>query len=247
MPPADQARVQQAFDVYLAVQAGDANALAAMVTRRVSPEITDAKVAELRTVTQPGAPQSTKVLHWTATSGNGADSYSIIQRLDYAQQTVILNTVAVRQNGGPWLIDGLHFNSVSRAQADAASGFSLSNKSPAQYAMLVAMGLFPLICISAVAVAAWRRRWGWMIGSLFGFSQIALNWTTGEWGFQPIYISLLGAGAFKGAGPFDPWILSIAIPIPAILFWLLKRYGPKPAKVKAKPAVPPPPSDTPEL
>lgn len=251
LPPADPARVQQSDALYAAARAGDADALAAQTTPRIRTEINAAKVAELKAATLPGEPKEACVLLWRVNAGlNGTQSYELVRQLNYDDQAVVVWTVAVKQGEGPWLTDAFNLNIVSRAQADAASGFSLKGKSPGQYLMLAGLVLFPLICLSAVVVAAWRRRWGWMIGSLFGFSQVAVNWTTGQWGFQILYFGVLGAGAVKGAGPFDPWIVTLSLPIPAILFWVLKRYRPKPPKVKkgkVEAVTPPPQADTPEL
>ena len=54
---------------------------------------------------------------------------------------------------------------------------------------------------------------------LFGIISFRLNWTTGDFEFQLLNIRLLGAG-FLRSGTVAPWILSFAIPVGAILFWI---------------------------
>lgn len=70
-----------------------------------------------------------------------------------------------------------------------------------------------------------NKKWLWIIGILFGFIQFSLNWTTGQFGFKLINISILGAGIAKG-GNVAPWIISFSLPIIGIYFWY-KRYWDK--------------------
>ena len=67
-----------------------------------------------------------------------------------------------------------------------------------------------------------ERKWLWIIGILFGFVKFSINWTTGQFMFNLITFSILGAG-FSKSGNIQPWILSFSIPIVAIAFWI-KRY-----------------------
>ncbi|MBF0664463.1 MAG: hypothetical protein IR159_02775 [Brevundimonas sp.] len=240
MPQADPQRVAQATGAYESVRDGDLAAFAAQSTPSLRPQLTPRTMAELRGYSAPGDPEHSKVLSWRSSSAaGGAALYEIIQQHEYPQRTVIVEVVMVRDGGGPWLIDGYHMNAVSPAQARAASGFSLKGKSLLHYIVLIGVVVAPLACLATAGVAAWRRRWGWMIFSLFGVGQLALNWTTGEWQFQALYFSVLSAGFLKGVGPFDPWMLTLSLPIPALLFWALRRHRPKAARPKKGPATSP--------
>jgi hypothetical protein len=157
---------------------------------------------------------------------------------------VIVQVLMVRKDGGPWLVDGFHLNAVSPTQVEAAAGFSMEGRSPLHYGVLIGVVLAPLICLVTAGVAGWRRRWGWMIFSLFGVGQLALNWNTGEWQFQALHFAVLSAGFLKGAGPLDPWVLMLSLPIPAVMFWALRRNRPK---TKAGKVVSPTPAPAEEV
>ena len=107
-----------------------------------------------------------------------------------------------------------------------SSAFSFESAGPAHYFWVLMMVAMPVICIVAIFLI-WRgpafpMRWLWTIGSLIGFTSFNLNWSSGEIGFQPIYISLLAAGLFK-FGLFSPWQMRFGIPIVALLFLCWKR------------------------
>ncbi len=230
MPKADPARVAQATQVYEWIRDGDTESLLAQATPATRPRLTPEMLTKLRGYTVAGDPKASKVLSWQSNIVvGGPSSYEVVQQLDYPQVHVLVAVLMERQGEGPWLINGVHLNTVSPGQVAAAGAFTLQNKSLLHYAMLAGVVLAPLICLTTAGVAGWRRRWGWMIFSLFGVTQLALNWNTGEWGFQPLNFAILGAGAMKGLGPLDPWILSVSLPVPALLFWILKRYRPKAA------------------
>jgi len=230
-PLADQERVDQSLRAYDQVQSGDVEGLKAQSTQALRGQLTSAAIEELQTFTVAGPPKETKVLSWQTTRiAGGEASYELFQQLEYEQSLVLLSTVMVRTSAGEWQINGIHLNLADPVHARAAGGFTLENKSPLHFGVLAAAILAPLLCLGTFGVALWRRRWGWMIGSLFGFGQLALNWSTGAWMFQVANVALLGAGFFKGPGPFDAWVLTVSLPIPAILFWILRRDRPKVGK-----------------
>lgn len=228
MPQADPARVEQATQVYGWVRDGDIDSLARQSTPSLQPQLTPELIAGVRRYASPGAPERSKVVSWRwNTVAGGASLYEVVQQLDYPERTVIVQVLMVREGGGPWLVDGFHLNAASPTLAQASAGFSVVGKSPLQYGVLAGVVLAPLFCLVTAGVAGWRRRWGWMIFSLFGFGQLALSWNTGEWQFQALHFAVLSAGFFKGGGPFEPWILMLSLPIPAALFWVLRRDRPK--------------------
>lgn len=239
LPMADQERVDQSLQAYEQVQSGDVEGLKAHSTPTLRSQLTPATLEELQTFAIKGPPRETKVLRWQTTRIAGGEAYyELSQQLDYGESLVLLSTVMVRTSAGEWRINGIHLNLVDPVQARAAGGFTLENKSPLHFGVLAAAILAPLLCLGTFGVALWRRRWGWMIGSLFGFGQLALNWSTGAWMFQIFNVALLGAGFLKGPGPFDAWVLTVSLPIPAILFWALRRDRPKSRKPGKQPVAP---------
>jgi hypothetical protein len=178
---------------------------------------------------------------WTSNRVNADVTYQVARLYTHPEGEVQARVTVVRIGDGPWQVDGLHIMRVTaadRAAYDAsveAAKFTLNGKSPVHYLVLLGAVLSATLCVATAVVAGIRRRWAWMIGCLFGVCQLTLNWATGAIFFSPIHVSLLGAGFLKGLGAADPWFLSVAIPLPAILFWALGKWRPKPPKRKPDP------------
>lgn len=109
----------------------------------------------------------------------------------------------------------------SAQRASTVNDFSWAGKSPLHYGWIVMMAAAVVVSVAGVIVAIRsslfrRRRWLWIAGCALSFVTFSLNWSTGEWTVLPVSFLLLGASAAQ-AGPFNPWVLSFAIPIVAIV------------------------------
>lgn len=111
------------------------------------------------------------------------------------------------------------------ARPTAAGDFSFAGRGAIQYIWLAAMTLAFATGLAAAFLAfrskGIRYRWFWTIGSLLGFVQFTLNWSTGQWGVRPIAFMLFSISAMKPS-PFDAWFLSFCIPIIGIVFLLMR-------------------------
>jgi hypothetical protein len=157
-----------------------------------------------------GKMSSTKALNYELGSGNKWASLQIV----------------LQQSEGKNVIIGW-YATPANVKPTTAGNFDFHNKGVIHYFWIIAMVASVLTVISAFILAirskGIRNRWLWILGSLVGFVQFNLNWTTGVWGVQPISFSLFG-GSFLKASPFDAWVLSFALPIVAIIF-LFRRSG----------------------
>lgn len=234
LPPADADRVAQAEQALHAVETGDKAALDAMITDRIRPDLTDEMLAALTSYVPAGAPGAAKTVSWQSGMTNGQGVYRVVREYPYPDAVMTVDTVMVR-DGKEWKVDGIHVNSVSATEA-ALGEFTLSNKSPLHYGVLLLTLLAPIVCLGTAVVAGLRRRWSWMIFSLFGIGQFAFNWGTGASQVQVVYFSFLSAGFLKGPLVTDPWMFSFGLPIPALLFWALRKWKPKVAKKPKAPA-----------
>ena len=136
----------------------------------------------------------------------------------------ILTNVAIKDQRGKITIVG--FSVVPQpASLEEQNRFTLTGKTPFQYLVLALAILFPLITLWAL-VACVRsklkgRKWPWVLFILLGFGKLAVNWTTGEWGFAPLSFQLFSAGVF--APLYGQWTIAIALPIGAITFLVLRK------------------------
>lgn len=243
LPKADPAREAQVDRVYEIVRRGDEAGLMAIGTPDMQAQDLDAAFAELPRHIYASTPTEAVTVQWAvqsqATAGSGSRSiYRLVRRYSHPEGDVNVDVTLVSQGDADWRVDGFwaarttaEGTRQAQAQIDAAR-FTLAGKSPTHFLMLGGAILSTVLSLVSVIVAGFRRRWGWMFGNLFGFGQVAINWTTGALGFSPIYVSLLGAGIMKTMGPADPWILSVSLPLPAILFWALGKWRKKTPKTK---------------
>ena len=109
--------------------------------------------------------------------------------------------------------------------------FVLSGVSPLHYLAILLLVSTPLAMIMA-GVAAIRlkikRRWLWLIFSLFGVGQLKLLWIAGPLSpamikVEPIAITLLGVGLQKQP-LYDPWCLMLSFPLGAVIIFMRIRF-----------------------
>ncbi len=235
-PAADAARETQATTAYEHLAAERFDALRGQMTPSSAETADDATLRRMADFAPEGEPESSRVATWNWQTVGDTQAYQTLQEFEYPDRIVLWQTTMVRRGDEPWRIDGVYINSASPEAAELAR-FTLSGRPPQSYAILAAAVVAPILCLITVVVAALRRRWGWMVASFFGVGQFTLNWTTGEVFFELLRFALFGAGFMKTGSSLDPWMIFFAVPVPAILFWLLGRWRPKPAKPGRKSAV----------
>ncbi|MES2120903.1 MAG: hypothetical protein V4513_10045 [Pseudomonadota bacterium] len=125
----------------------------------------------------------------------------------------------IESSGGRLLLDEIYFQ---RTPGDPKNlnAFKLSDAGLGGWAMLTAMIAAVGITIGGLfriwKSGLFRRRWLWTLGALIGLTSFRLNWTTGQWSFQPISIQLLSVSAFKQP-IFAPWVFAVGIPAVALV------------------------------
>lgn len=141
----------------------------------------------------------------------------------FGDKWLVMN-VATRQTQNAFTLVGLHV--YPQAQSiEEQNRFRLDGKTPGQYLVLALAILFPLLTLYALIVCARMkmtgRKWLWILFILLGVGKVAINWTTGEWGFMPLSIQLFSASAF--AAPYGPWIVAVSLPLGAVVFLFRRR------------------------
>jgi uncharacterized lipoprotein YehR (DUF1307 family) len=108
---------------------------------------------------------------------------------------------------------------------ESRNAFKWSGRSALHYAVLAYALCAALLTLVVLVVAARakvaRRKWMWIIFILFGVGKFSVNWTTGQWGIQIFALQLFSASSY--ADVFGPWIISVSLPLGAIVFLLCRN------------------------
>ncbi len=172
------------------------------------------------TFSMGGITETTKALNYEFGSG---DAWMFMQ-------------IMLKQSGNQTQVIGWHAT-PSTVKPSTAGDFNFQGKGIVNYLWIVAMLASTATIVTALILAirdrGVRHRWAWIIGSMLGFCQFFLNWSTGASTVQPLSFSLFGS-AFVKASPFDPWVLSFSLPIVATIY-LARRSKLKVRQAPEKP------------
>ncbi|KRA66368.1 hypothetical protein ASD79_03585 [Caulobacter sp. Root655] len=196
-----------------------------------------ADIAKIKTYIPPGEPSLGKAVGWNYVTmlGQGKTAF-LSHEYDYPGKVVLSQISLKRPEGAKtWTLIGLNVR-VATSQELETLKFSLVGKSPAQYAFLAAMvaslALMLAALVKVIRTKGLKRKWLWVIASLFGVGSVQMNWFNGVFAWQLVNVSLIGAGAAKGFSRFDPWTLSFILPLGAILIltgvWARPKAAPTP-------------------
>ncbi|HVR67708.1 MAG TPA: hypothetical protein VMT98_13760 [Verrucomicrobiae bacterium] len=199
----------------------------AAVEAMMSPELRVAAdrttLAEMAALLPATASKDIQVAYYGTVEIDGARRISMYYQYRFDEAWILVEMVLDRR-ADELAVVGLHLYRGDQAWTEA-NRFTLTGKGP-QHFVIFAMAIFnPVFILFAVVQCVRtpmpRRKWLWIIFILVGLTEIQLNWTTGEIGFEPLKALLLGAGFWKQS-PISPLLLTVGIPLGAIIF-LLKR------------------------
>jgi len=218
--PAAKSMASAGFDD---VRRGDYAALEAIMGSQIkaTPDI-EAKLEQMRGAMPAAAPRGHTIIGWNEVDqANGERIVDVTDQYDFGDRMVVWNTrLHKASSASPWLIEGLHVNGATTRQL-AANRFTLVGKSPIQYGFLFAVLLSPILMIAgaikAITTKGLRHKWLSVIASFLGLCSFHMNWTTGQIFSQLASINILGAGIVRDASPFAPWVLSMTLPVGALL------------------------------
>jgi hypothetical protein len=185
-----------------------------------------AALTQMAALIPPQSPVSVKVVGVrtsnVTTDGKSTAATSITLEYQFSHQWLLASVITQPSAQGPSL---LSINLTPMADSlENTHAFTLAGKGPSHFMMLALAILIPVFIVYALVCCAKaklaKHKALWILFILFGFGQVTLNWTTGQWMLNPLSFQLLGAGAF--APLFGPWAISVSLPLGAIAF-LLKR------------------------
>ncbi|WP_206098383.1 hypothetical protein [Oleiagrimonas sp. MCCC 1A03011] len=187
-----------------------------------------AKLKKMVDMLPSGKPLSHKLVgawHMSKLNGdNDGKTSRLIYEYQYPGHAWVLITVTQHVDQRGRMITGMWINPLTDS-VEHANRFTLYGKGPGYFAMLAAVIGVPLLVLYAlircIRTPMRRRKWLWIVFILFGVTSLSLNWTTGALHFNLLTIQLFGAGA--QAQLYSPWILSVGLPVGAIVFLLKRR------------------------
>jgi hypothetical protein len=172
----------------------------------------------------PGRVESMRLMNWDSALDGGrlAGVFEIL----YPAHVVRAQTDLAREGrAAPWRVVGLHLDVASKASL-AGNRFTLHGKPPLFYAMLALVGLTPifvlLTALDALFAKTVRLRWLWVFLSMLAFCELSMDTASGIFTFTPLSFLVFGAAATWSGSLFEPWILSWAIPVGALVYWILR-------------------------
>lgn len=178
-------------------------------------------LASMRAMIPKGELTGSQATSWRTTVGTDGHQAEVQHRYEFATGTLMVETALVRPNGeAPWQVLGIHFTPVAKEDAQA-NALTLTGKSPAQLAFLAAAIASPLLMLTAIVLVVrapgLRRKWLWGLLALLGLFSLRMDWTTGEIAYNLLTVQLIGAGVAKAVSPLAPWIVTMTIPVGAVL------------------------------
>lgn len=220
--PKEEAKMAE---VYLTkLREKDFEYIKSKLSDELKPQVTDALLIQSAEFFRDGELISTEIIGSQVNVFNGVWQGNFTFEYHFSGGWNLANA-AFRKVGDKYEVIGLNVYQTEMSQKEIHA-FSLSNKSPLHYLVLVmsiTVPIFILISIYyCVRTPIPKRKWLWLIFILLGVGAIQINWTTGQSAIQLIRVYLLGAAA-GAAGPHAPWVISASIPLGAILFWVKRK------------------------
>lgn len=187
-----------------------------------SPE-TRNKLEQMASLLPAGKPDTIKLVGANINMGGGARTSDITYQYTFGKRYFMVNC-ATSTGVSDRHIVGLNVQELEFPIEEQA-GFSLKDKTPAQYALLIAAVLFAVLTLVALILCVLekglQRKWLWIIFILVGIGQLSVYWNAGAWKFAAAHLTLFSAGAVSRG--YGGWVVSIGLPVGAAVY-LIRRF-----------------------
>lgn len=155
---------------------------------------------------------------WYRNLRTGADRVTLHYQVRGAREQALVRLGLTHRNGEV-LVAQFEATRLARPM-EVTNAFRIAGKGWGHFAFLlftvVTAGLIIAALVTLARAPGGRWRWAWALGSLFGFGQFLINWTTGQVSVSPLHIQFLGAQVVR-TGPVGPWIVGWSVPLVAIV------------------------------
>lgn len=242
-PPEDEAIARQYFD-QLRQRKFD------QIEHDLDPSLVDSSItstlAQMAAMLPAESPKSAKVVGAHVFHGPEFSRTNITLEYEFPSKWLLVD-ITTQKKADAFTIVGFHVTPISDS-LENLNKFALIGKGGRQYFVLILAILATLFSlyalVSCLRTKNVKRRWLWAIFILAGVGKLAVNWTTGAWGFQSLSIQIPCGNAF--AQLYGPWTVAVSFPLGALVFLVRREKG---GSNLAPTGAPPPPdsSGTPTL
>lgn len=210
---------------YLArLRAQEYDYVKSMLSPEIASQVNDELLEKMANHFRPGEPKSVKIIGSHVNIHNGQWRGNFTFEYEFESGWNLANT-ALKKVGNGYEVIGLNVYQTAASQKEI-NAFNLSSKSVTQYSVFILAIAVPIFILCTLIVCIRtpipRKKWLWIVFILFGIGAIQVNWTNGAYGFQLISFQLFGASAIS-AGPGAPYVLSVSVPLGALIFWLKRK------------------------
>jgi hypothetical protein len=217
---------QFAQDCLQKLQRKDFDHIKRYIDKSIESQVTDEKLLEVVNYFPSGQLISTELIGSQVNVVNSQWHGNFSFEYHFSDGWALANVV-LKKSGDNLSVVGFNVYRTAASQKEL-NKFTLIGKTALQYLVLIMAVATPLFTLLTtyfcIRTPMPKRKWLWILFVLVGIGSISVNWTTGQFWFQPVSIKLFSASAMA-AGPFAPWIISASIPLGAILFsFKRKRY-----------------------
>jgi hypothetical protein len=168
-------------------------------------------------------PESIKVVGLHVSKNAESSVTNITFEYQFPEKWLLANVV-LQKKGETITIVGFNVNEIPDS-LENLNRFTLKNKSFPHYLVLLFAILVPLfslyVLVLCLRTKIERRKWMWVISIVLGVGKLGINWTSGQLQVMPLSVQIFGAGAL--APLYGPWVISVSLPLGAIVFLLRRR------------------------
>lgn len=240
--PGVDAQIRQVFD---SIRTGQAAALTDRLDSSIRTPETQAQLVVVAGYIPRGEPRQRKMLGTNTVHSGSETTVSTTDEYDYGDRVALVNTRLSQTNSAGWRITNFHVQVATRQEL-SANDFTFQGKPAANYLafglLIGSLAAMVAALVKVIRTPGLKRKWLWGIAAFFGVGLISLNWTTGQFNFNPLTLQLIGAGVAKAPSLFAPWILSFTLPVGALLIlfgvWANPARAKKPAEMSPSPEPP---------
>jgi hypothetical protein len=211
---------------YIALfQVGDFDAIEAKLDARLrehDPNVR-VKLQQMAAQFEGGSPKAVQTVGWRFLFKNGVKNFDFAFQYELPTKWLIAE-MSVERTGDQLVIMRATFRTVKES-LENTNAFTLSGKPLSSYLFLCYAVVSPLLMAFALVrclrTSGPRLKWVWIVFILTGVAQVTLNWTTGAFAINVLFLEFLGS--WVGGGGFAPVSITSSVPIGAVVF--LHRYS----------------------